>query len=168
MGQPCINCGDTNTTQRRTGRCWACYEYKRRHGKDIDADDMRRHRRRRKFCTNCERTLIHAKGLCVTCYQHKRLLGVTRPQSRWAESCINCDRPKGEQIFRHGRCQACTRWWKKYGQERPRHFAKKLAPIGWCDCGKPGKHRVALTCGRTGTQKATYILCDDCHTLEVT
>ena len=106
------------------GRCPSCYRYWRKFGKD------RRPRivNQGALCENCHKRPLYAKQRCFPCYEWKRRhpgqerpdIPVRKGQER------NCANPNCKKIVTNlFRCQACYRYWRKHGTERPLAMCEK-------------------------------------------
>lgn len=166
----CSNCQrSTNTDRLRVGRCMSCYRYWRRHGIDRPREAMiRSPKQQPQFCTNCrERFAIKRRSLCSACYQYRKMRGRSRPRYLWAEHCNVCARPRRDDrrdSFTKGRCPICATYYNRYGKERTPEMVAKVAPLGWCDCGRPASQIASVTIGQR--QDRSLPLCQSCADVE--
>lgn len=119
----CQNCGYTEERYFPTGRCWACYQYQRRHGVERPPNPETLRNSRIRECVRCgEVKEIGAKGLCKTCYGYKRLRDAGKPEKLMLAG-RNCANPDCGRVIkpgtgaRHERCQACAVFWKRHGRD---------------------------------------------------
>ena len=120
--QTCLHCGRL-APRRVRGHCMACYQYRRRYGRERSLQP--RPVRRPRPCAHCgrlTRTLVH--GRCGTCDQYWRRHGAERPPAllvpRPARHCQTCGQVGPGH--RRGRCLACYMYWYRHGRERPAHL----------------------------------------------
>jgi hypothetical protein len=106
--QRCANPACLRRDRRAGGRCQACYDFFRRHGRDITAAEMRR-RRPEQLCRICHRRPVLARYRCRACYTfwrrtgRERLSAAERAHLR-AGLCRTCgQRPP----FRDDQCRTC-------------------------------------------------------------
>lgn len=119
----CLNCGYTEEEYFPTGRCWACYQYRRRHGAERPPNPDTLIRPRVRKCVGCKKVKrIAGKERCSTCYGFQRLRESGKPERVFlaGKVCANpdCDRliERGSGA-RHGRCQSCGVFWKKHARD---------------------------------------------------
>lgn len=151
----------------RKGLCNACYEHQRLTGEE------RIPKRtwgcnKGYICKRCKQKLAYAKRLCTSCYVWQRVHGTKRPSYKWATECTVCQRPNVS--LSHGRCHTCYCYWQKRKVDRTPGMIAKIAPLGWCECGKPVAHQsIPLqmsTVERCLTVIEDYDLCETCYKLE--
>lgn len=164
----CTNCGSGRVARR--GRCWGCYQFWRRNGRDSrPAERRRREGDPVAWCRRCRIAPVRRRGLCQSCVWYQDRAGRARPRHLWAEHCLNCRRPRHEgDNFGGGRCGACRWYLAAHGEERPQELIAQAAPLGWCDCGSCAVATVEATVGGWATRRGgrtrttTLLLCADC------
>jgi hypothetical protein len=60
-------------------------------------------------------------------------------------------------------CRVCYEYQQRGRGERP-SYLWGVDSLGWCDCGRPARHKIAVTI-RSHTD--TLMLCDDCYAEEL-
>lgn len=155
----CCNCGRRIHGSPRRGRCGACDQYRRRHGRDSTASD----RQTRSTCRNCQQASVASGGLCSACHRYQQRHGRPRPAHKWAERCQVCDRPLLAYTRVKGRCRRCHHYYYRTGRDRT-HLARKERRQGWCDCGNPATTTRTVPVRQRATE--TYQLCDECAAIE--
>lgn len=161
-------CGRSQLYLRR-GLCGSCYLYWRKNdGALRPASKTKRScLEGRRFCSNCKRAIgSRRSNLCDACRQYKRVNGVRRPSYLWREECSNCGRPKSDKMgLIKGRCQTCSDYHLRHGEERPQHLIDVYAPNGFCECGNKAIVTAKLTRGGGGWDREideSYKLCAEC------
>lgn len=110
----CANPACERQDIRARGRCQACYVFLRRHGRDVQPEEMRS-RRPERPCGHCGQRPIRARGRCRICYQYWLRTGRERPLHRRDGLCAIC----GERrVFRQDRCRTCYAYRRQYGKDR--------------------------------------------------
>ena len=108
--KPCKRCRQNQAYSK--GLCVACYDYKRRTGKDRPKEYFTQE------CLNCGKPLvrhglgleptIHGRGMCQACYQYQWQYGTPRPERLWQHGrygYCDCGKPATHkatvQVHRH-------------------------------------------------------------------
>lgn len=127
----CSNCGSIPTPPAylRKGRCWACYNYYWRTGKErppwygdgrsrMTSDDAIRAYHARYMAGESVADLAKEAGVHeVTIYDYFRSLDLPLRLPKARPTCSNCGRVCVE--LRKGRCNPCYQWHRQYNEERP-------------------------------------------------
>lgn len=154
----CWNCG-REKAGKRSGLCVGCNNYRRTTGKDRPEHLYSKGG----YCRNCARGKAQIRGLCPACYEYQRANGRRRPPHRWADYCMDCGRPRNNGMkFTRGSCLTCYNYRHRYGTlsaHKRRERRERLAPFGWCECGKKA---VTVTQVQAGAYTETFPLCESC------
>lgn len=168
MSEPCINCGRNTTTKRCGGRCEACHRFLQRHGRDSLPEERRRSTKVLAFC-RCGNQIVKGSSTeCATCHNYRRRTGRGRPRHLYGgrtgnrAPCKICNKPYAIG-FCKGRCPTCNTYLYKNGRDRDERLIRKIAPLGYCECGSLAVTtlEVAVDTGSTVLQ-----LCKDCYEFE--
>jgi hypothetical protein len=141
--QPCSHCGRLAQNRSR-GRCMACYQYRRRYGRERPLAP--RPVATLRPCAHCGRlTRKPVRGRCAPCYQYWHRHGTDRPpvllDPQAPRPCQTCGQLTPGH--RRGRCPACYMYWYRHGVERPRgpRPPPPLRPCQTCARLVPEFHR---------------------------
>lgn len=165
--EQCINCGLKREGAKRQfakDRCWTCYNYHKRNGFDRPPEGFVV--MKPEACSHCgfpHPQDRYVKGLCVSCSEHKRRVGVL-PDERAIEKrrmkltlgfvggkCSNCDyerkTPEMPRLSK-GLCLTCYEYRRRRGTDRPVGEDKQTEAKRACaNCGLHANIRGQGRCG---------------------